>query len=122
MAIIALQGMRGGVGTTSITAALAWGLQQLGESVLVIDATPANLLRMHFNTDFAHTNGWARAELMVRLGKMRRYVTPTCLIFYLSDRLAQMSMRNSLRTYTAGRTGRKTFQHCVPMAVITGFC
>ena len=38
MAIIALQGMRGGVGTTSITAALAWGLQQLGESVLVIDA------------------------------------------------------------------------------------
>lgn len=62
MAIIALQGLRGGVGTTSITAALAWGLQQLGESVLVIDVTPANLLRMHFNTDFTHTNGWARAE------------------------------------------------------------
>lgn len=62
MAVIALQGLRGGVGTTSITAALAWGLQQLGESVLVIDMTPANLLRMHFNTDFAHSQGWARAE------------------------------------------------------------
>ena len=62
MAVIALQGLRDGVGTTSITAALAWGLQQLGESVLVIDMTPANLLRMHFNTDFAHSQGWARAE------------------------------------------------------------
>lgn len=38
MAILGLQGVRGGVGTTSITAALAWSLQLLGESVLVIGA------------------------------------------------------------------------------------
>lgn len=63
MAILGLQGVRGGVGTTSITAALAWSLQLLGESVLVIDACPNNLLRMSFNVDFAHQGGWARALL-----------------------------------------------------------
>ncbi len=63
MAILGLQGVRGGVGTTSVTAALAWSLQLLGESVLVIDACPDNLLRMSFNVDFARTEGWARAIL-----------------------------------------------------------
>ncbi|MBS0866291.1 cellulose biosynthesis protein BcsQ [Enterobacter mori] len=63
MAILGLQGVRGGVGTTSITAALAWSLQLLGESVLVIDACSDNLLRMSFNVDFTHTKGWARALL-----------------------------------------------------------
>lgn len=48
MAILGLQGVRGGVGTTSLTAALAWALQILGENVLVIDASPDNLLRMSF--------------------------------------------------------------------------
>jgi cellulose biosynthesis protein BcsQ len=32
-------------GTTSITAALAWALQLLGETVLAIDASPDNMLR-----------------------------------------------------------------------------
>jgi cellulose synthase operon protein YhjQ len=63
MAIIGLQGLRGGVGTTSITAALGWALQQLGESVLVVDASPDNLLRLNFNIDFAQNGGWARALL-----------------------------------------------------------
>ncbi|WP_253381209.1 cellulose biosynthesis protein BcsQ [unidentified bacterial endosymbiont] len=63
MAILGLQGVRGGVGTTSITAALAWSLQLLGESVLVIDASSDNLLRMSFNVDFTRTQGWARALL-----------------------------------------------------------
>ena len=52
----------GGMGTTSVTAALAWALQQLGESVLAIDFTPDNLLRLHFNTPFELARGWARAE------------------------------------------------------------
>ncbi len=50
------------MGTTSVTAALAWALQQLGESVLAIDFTPDNLLRLHFNTPFELARGWARAE------------------------------------------------------------
>ncbi|HGH5980869.1 TPA: cellulose biosynthesis protein BcsQ [Kluyvera georgiana] len=66
MAILGLQGVRGGVGTTSITAALAWSLQLLGESVLVIDASPDNMLRLSFNDDIARESGWARA---VRDGK-----------------------------------------------------
>ena len=61
MAILGLQGIRGGVGTTSITAALAWALQLLGETVLVVDASPDNMLRFFFNVDFDHRNGWARA-------------------------------------------------------------
>lgn len=63
MAVIGLQGLRGGVGTTSITAALGWSLQQLGETVLVIDTSPGNLLRLFFNIDFANPQGWARAML-----------------------------------------------------------
>ncbi|KKY81298.1 MULTISPECIES: cellulose biosynthesis protein BcsQ [Leclercia] len=63
MAIVGLQGVRGGVGTTSITAALGWSLQLLGESVLVVDACADNLLRMSFNVDFSHTGGWGRALL-----------------------------------------------------------
>ncbi|STV02795.1 cell division protein [Klebsiella pneumoniae subsp. pneumoniae] len=43
MAILGLQGVRGGTGVTSITAALAWALQLLGESVLAIDASPDNM-------------------------------------------------------------------------------
>lgn len=63
MPVIALQGVRGGLGTTSVTAALAWALQQLDEPVLAIDLSPDNLLRLHFNTPFELDRGWARAEL-----------------------------------------------------------
>lgn len=63
MAILGLQGVRGGVGTTSVTAALGWSLQLLGESVLVIDACPDNLLRLSFNISFSQNAGWARSLL-----------------------------------------------------------
>lgn len=63
MAIVGLQGVRGGVGTTSITAALGWSLQLLGESVLVVDTCADNLLRMSFNVDFDRPEGWGRALL-----------------------------------------------------------
>jgi cellulose synthase operon protein YhjQ len=61
MPIIGLQGLRGGTGTTSITAGLAWALQELGESVLVLDFSPTNLLRLHFNMPFVNKRGWMRA-------------------------------------------------------------
>ncbi|WP_174510201.1 cellulose biosynthesis protein BcsQ [Klebsiella oxytoca] len=63
MAILGLQGIRGGVGTTSITAALAWALQLLGETVLVVDASPDNMLRFFFNVEASHQDGWARSLL-----------------------------------------------------------
>lgn len=63
MAILGLQGLRGGTGTTSIAAALGWALQMIGESVIVMDACPDNMLRYFFNTDIAHRDGWARALL-----------------------------------------------------------
>ncbi|MGM7892345.1 cellulose biosynthesis protein BcsQ [Yersinia enterocolitica] len=63
MPVLALQGVRGGIGTTSVTAALAWALQQLDESVLVIDFSPDNLLRLYFNMSFEQSRGWARAEV-----------------------------------------------------------
>ncbi|NDJ55864.1 cellulose synthase operon protein YhjQ [Enterobacteriaceae bacterium 4M9] len=61
MAIIGLQGIRGGVGTTSVAAALGWSLQFLGESVLVVGAAHDNLLRLFFNVAFSRPEGWARA-------------------------------------------------------------
>src|SRR5690606_29221773 len=63
MAILGLQGIRGGVGTTSVTAALGWSLHMLGEAVLIVDACPDNLLRLSYNVDFTQPAGWARALL-----------------------------------------------------------
>lgn len=82
MAVLGLQGVRGGVGTTSVTAALAWSLQVLGESVLVIDACSDNLLRMSFNVDFTHANGWGRALLTTKTGGMRVCVIPPSSICF----------------------------------------
>ncbi len=62
MAVIALQGFRGGTGTTSVTAALAWGLAQLHEKVLVIDFSPENVLRLHFGMPFTQGRGWCAAH------------------------------------------------------------
>lgn len=61
MTILGLQGLRGGVGTTSVAAALGWALQTLGESVIIVDACPDNLLRLFFNDALHHRGGWARA-------------------------------------------------------------
>jgi len=66
MPVIALQGIRGGCGVTSVTAALAWALAQAGEKVLAIDFSPANLLRLHFNMPYDSARGWATA---VRAGE-----------------------------------------------------
>ena len=63
MPVIALQGVRGGAGTTSLTAAFAWALQTQGESVVVADLSPDNQLRLHFNTRATHPRGWLRAAL-----------------------------------------------------------
>lgn len=63
MPVIALQGVRGGTGTTSVATGLAWSLQRLGASVLVIDYSPDNLLRLYFNMSFTQQRGWARALL-----------------------------------------------------------
>jgi cellulose synthase operon protein YhjQ len=62
MSVIALQGIRGGTGTTSVTAALAWALSQLGEKVLAIDFSAANLLRLHFAMPYDAARGWATSE------------------------------------------------------------
>jgi len=61
MAVIALQGVRGGAGATSLTAALAWALNRLGEQVITVDLSADNLLRMHFNMPVGQSRGWLRA-------------------------------------------------------------
>lgn len=63
MTVVALQGLRGGAGATSLLASLAWALHVLGESVLVIDLSPDNQLRLHFNTAIDHPRGWLRTSL-----------------------------------------------------------
>jgi len=61
MPVIALQGVRGGTGSSAVTAGLAWALHQLAESVLVADLSPDNLLRLHFAMPFTDGRGWAQA-------------------------------------------------------------
>lgn len=63
MVTVALQGIRGGVGTTSTAAALGWALNGLGQRVLVVDASPSDQLGMHFNLPLADRAGWATALL-----------------------------------------------------------
>ncbi|MEI2266665.1 cellulose biosynthesis protein BcsQ [Erwinia sp. CGal63] len=63
MTVIALQGVRGGAGATSLTAAFAWALNRLGEQVIAIDLSADNLLRMHFNMAVGQPRGWLRTAL-----------------------------------------------------------
>lgn len=58
MTTIAIQGIRGGCGATSVTASLSWSLAKLGQSVLVIDFSPENLLRLYFDMPYDDKNGW----------------------------------------------------------------
>ncbi|WP_337459889.1 cellulose biosynthesis protein BcsQ [Pseudomonas psychrophila] len=60
---MSLQGIRGGVGTSTTLAALSFALSSLGQKVLVIDMCPENALGLHFNLDYAPAEGWARATL-----------------------------------------------------------
>ncbi|WNN44435.1 MULTISPECIES: cellulose biosynthesis protein BcsQ [Winslowiella] len=63
MPIIALQGLRGGTGASSVTAALAWAFNQLGEEVLAMDFSSSNQLALHFNAPVGLTRGWMRGAL-----------------------------------------------------------
>ncbi|MFP3515543.1 cellulose biosynthesis protein BcsQ [Pseudomonas sp. SIMBA_077] len=63
MIAMSLQGIRGGVGTSSTLAALSYALSTLGQKVLVVDMCPENTLGLHFNLDYAQPDGWARATL-----------------------------------------------------------
>lgn len=85
MAILGLQGVRGGVGTTSLTAALAWALQILGENVLVIDASPDNLLRMSFTSTLSIRAVGRDRCWTARTGAMPGYVIPRSLIYCRLD-------------------------------------
>ena len=60
---LSLRGLRGGVGTSSVLAAVGYALHRLGERVLMIDMCPENLLRLHFNLATAEKRGWARGML-----------------------------------------------------------
>ena len=58
---IALQGVRGGVGATSLCAGLGWALAALGERVLLIDGSPVSQLGAHFNLPARPDKGWMQA-------------------------------------------------------------
>lgn len=60
---LTLRGLRGGVGVSSLVAAIGHALQSLGERVLLVDMCPENLLRLHFNLPLGEGDGWARASL-----------------------------------------------------------
>lgn len=61
--LLALQGLRGGVGVTSLVAGLAQALHALGQRVLILELDPAGLLRHHAALPAGPLEGWACAEL-----------------------------------------------------------
>ncbi|MEI8593453.1 cellulose biosynthesis protein BcsQ [Photobacterium sp. Hal280] len=56
---IGILSLRGGAGATTVTANLAQALVQVQKNVLVVDAVPANLLRLHFGLPLSSVEGWA---------------------------------------------------------------
>ena len=60
---ITLSGLRGGVGTTTIAAMLADALSTAGESVLLIDTNPSDMLRLHFDVPYGDSQGWADSRM-----------------------------------------------------------
>ncbi|MGL4315106.1 MAG: cellulose biosynthesis protein BcsQ [Pseudomonas sp.] len=68
MTILALGGIRGGVGTTSLVAALGFALQQMEQRVLLVDLQPRNLLGLHCNLELGAAQGWARADVQEHQG------------------------------------------------------
>ncbi|MGL5005903.1 MAG: cellulose biosynthesis protein BcsQ [Plesiomonas sp.] len=61
MPVIAIQGIRGGCGTTTVAAGLAAALQSLHFPVLLWDLSPNNLLSQHIGLPFNEPTGWASA-------------------------------------------------------------
>lgn len=62
--MVAISGLRGGVGNTSVVAMVADALQRNGQSVLMIDLNPDDTLRLHFNVPLYDSTGWAHAQLL----------------------------------------------------------
>ena len=60
---LSLQGVRGGCGVTTVVAALGHALHAQGERVLLVDASPDNLLGLHLGLPVDERGGWARAQL-----------------------------------------------------------
>ncbi|WP_140719789.1 cellulose biosynthesis protein BcsQ [Pseudomonas sp. Hp2] len=60
---LSLQGVRGGVGVTAVLAGLALALHAQRQRVLVVDASPDNLLGLYMNLPVSEGRGWARADL-----------------------------------------------------------
>ncbi|MDX1366120.1 cellulose biosynthesis protein BcsQ [Pseudomonas sp.] len=62
MYLIAIQGLRGGCGTTSIVAGLTSALAILHQPVLAIDLCPSNILSLHFGLPFDEPSAWATRD------------------------------------------------------------
>ncbi len=61
--VLAMRGIRGGVGTTTLLAGIGDALHRMGERVLLVDACPENMLGLHFNMPVDEAAGWAQADL-----------------------------------------------------------
>lgn len=59
---LSIQGVRGGVGVTTLVAALGQALRAQGERVLLVECSPDHLLGLHLGVPVAETRGWARAQ------------------------------------------------------------
>lgn len=100
MKSLSLQGARGGVGNTSLLAAIGYALHSMGQRVLLVDMCPENFLGLHFNLAVDEQGGWARARLDGQVWQSQAWsLAPgLCLLPYgRLDRGEQEQMEQLLR-------------------------
>ena len=79
MKTVGFSGVRGGVGTTSMTAMVSDALHRAGHSVMMIDLNASDALRLHFDVAYENKRGWAFAQQLEEQWNQH--------IIHLADRL-----------------------------------
>ena len=114
MPMIGIQGIRGGVGTTSLAAGLGWALSQLGERVMLVDACRDNQLCLHFNQKLYEQQGSMFAYLQQQVWYEAAFHFSEGLDFYLMETL--LLIRKQLRiTYRFFSAKKISSHYCVCM-------
>ena len=118
MPMIGVQGIRGGVGTTSLAAGLGWALSKLGDRVMMVDACRDNQLCLHFNQKLYEQQGSMFAYLKQKAWYETAFHFSECLDFLPYGNTAANS--NVVQNYVPFFFCKKNFGERTYSAQISG--
>ena len=78
---LVLTSLRGGCGSTTITANLSQALVKINKRVLAVEADPANLLGIHLGLSLDEHDGWASRRLQDKRLLDAGYMSPQGVLF-----------------------------------------